>query len=292
MAVEIGTADAADLDALRALVAQAVPWAPPDAAESAAAGLVSAPVARRSGRITAVIGSSAAGFGSVLTVPKHSADIADLYAVLAEGWVADGVVTHSVTVPAGDAETPWFNLSFGRQQAYAHAEVAAMTEPAVPDGMTVAEVGPEVLDDVVQFRDLITRHQALSPVFSRATEAWYEQLREAWVDILASEETRCFLARRDGVPAGFLLSEDAEGLLAPPGSVELRVAAVPPESRGGGVGAALLSAFIADARARGATQAVADWRTTNLLASRFWPRWGFRPVAYRLVRTIDLTPFA
>jgi hypothetical protein len=30
-----------------------------------------------------------------------------------------------------------------------------------------------------------------------------------------------------------------------------------------------------------------DWRSANLLASRFWPRQGFRPVAYRLARRID-----
>ena len=160
MAVELGAADAADLQALRALVAQAAPWAPPGDVEACVSGLVGAPVARRSGRITAVIAASTAGFGSVLAAQEHAADVADLYASLGEGWVDDGVLTHTVTVPAGDAETPWFDLSFGRQQVYAHAEAAAMTEPVVPDGVTVAEVAPEVLDEVVQFRDIITRHQA------------------------------------------------------------------------------------------------------------------------------------
>ena len=32
---------------------------------------------------------------------------------------------------------------------------------------------------------------------------------------------------------------------------------------------------------------ITDWRSTNLQASRFWPRFGFRPVGYRLVRRID-----
>jgi ribosomal protein S18 acetylase RimI-like enzyme len=32
---------------------------------------------------------------------------------------------------------------------------------------------------------------------------------------------------------------------------------------------------------------VADWRTTNLLSSRFFPRLGFTPVAFRLTRHID-----
>jgi hypothetical protein len=29
-----------------------------------------------------------------------------------------------------------------------------------------------------------------------------------------------------------------------------------------------------------------DWRMTNLLSSRTWPRLGFRPTFYRLVRAI------
>jgi hypothetical protein len=32
---------------------------------------------------------------------------------------------------------------------------------------------------------------------------------------------------------------------------------------------------------------LAERRSTNLLASRFWPRQGFRPIAYRLVRRVD-----
>jgi hypothetical protein len=31
---------------------------------------------------------------------------------------------------------------------------------------------------------------------------------------------------------------------------------------------------------------VTDWRVTNLLSSRFWPKRGFRPVFLRLYRSI------
>jgi ribosomal protein S18 acetylase RimI-like enzyme len=298
MTIEITTAGSDDLGILTDLLTAAAPWAGADAVQEHAGALVLAetPVARRKGELTAALGADStatAHFGSVLAAPGHEADLADLYAAVAEVWVETGLTTHTVYVPAGAAEAVWFDLSFGRQQAYAIATVADMPADAPPGGVTVARVGPEALDDGLTLGDIISRHQALSPVFSRASEAWYEQLREGWAEVLASTETRTFLARSDGEPAGLLLSEDAgPGLLFPPGAVELRVAAVRADGRGAGVGSALAAAFIADARAQGATHAVADWRTTNLLASRFWPRWGFRPVAYRLVRTIDLTPFA
>ncbi len=297
MSIEITTAGSDDLGILTELLSAAAPWAGADAVQEHAGALVLAetPVARRKGELTAVLGADSnatAHFGSVLAAPGHEADLADLYAAVAEVWVESGLTTHTVYVPAGADEAVWFDLSFGRQQAYAIAAVADMPTDAPAGPVTVEQVGSEALAQVSDLGDIISRHQALSPVFSRASEAWYDQLREAWVEVLASEETRTFLASRDGEPAGFLLSEAAgAGLLFPPGAVELRVAAVRADGRGAGVGSALAAAFIADAGAQGAAHAVADWRTTNLLASRFWPRWGFRPVAYRLVRTIDLTPY-
>ena len=44
---------------------------------------------------------------------------------------------------------------------------------------------------------------------------------------------------------------------------------------------------LADACARGYAYCAIDWVATNLLSSRFWPRQGFRPMVYRLMRQID-----
>ena len=45
--------------------------------------------------------------------------------------------------------------------------------------------------------------------------------------------------------------------------------------------------WTAAAAAAGFHLCIADWRTTNVEAARFWPRLGFQPAAYRLVRKID-----
>ena len=65
------------------------------------------------------------------------------------------------------------------------------------------------------------------------------------------------------------------------------MAATHPELRGRGVGSALTRVGLADAAAHGYTACVVDWRVTNLLSSRFWPRQGFQPAVYRLVRRVD-----
>ena len=59
------------------------------------------------------------------------------------------------------------------------------------------------------------------------------------------------------------------------------------EEQGRGVGRILTAHGIAEEHATGFTHCITDWRATNLLSSRFWPRQGFRPVAYRLSRRLD-----
>jgi ribosomal protein S18 acetylase RimI-like enzyme len=54
-----------------------------------------------------------------------------------------------------------------------------------------------------------------------------------------------------------------------------------------GIGTLLTRTGLAQARASGYRFCETDWRSTNLVSSRFWLKQGFRPVAYRLVRRID-----
>ena len=66
----------------------------------------------------------------------------------------------------------------------------------------------------------------------------------------------------------------------------LHFAVTLPEARGSGIGVALTDAAFAWARAEGYRTMATDWRVTNLLASRFWPRRGFRTTFVRLYRHI------
>ena len=59
-----------------------------------------------------------------------------------------------------------------------------------------------------------------------------------------------------------------------------------PSIAGFGVGRVLGEAVLAWSRDAGHPCVVTDWRMTNLLSSRAWPRLGFRPTFYRLHRAI------
>jgi ribosomal protein S18 acetylase RimI-like enzyme len=80
---------------------------------------------------------------------------------------------------------------------------------------------------------------------------------------------------------------EAHGTLSrPERACYLAFAATLPESRGAGAGGALTQAALAWAHDAGYTSIVTDWRVANLLASRFWPRRGFRTTFLRLYRSI------
>ena len=70
------------------------------------------------------------------------------------------------------------------------------------------------------------------------------------------------------------------------GAVLLTWAVTRPEVRGSGAGVALTEGSFAWAREHGYEVMVTDWRVTNLLSSRFWPRRGFRETFLRLYRSI------
>lgn len=104
-------------------------------------------------------------------------------------------------------------------------------------------------------------------------------------------EATTWLAFEHQQPLGFQSfyrnPEGDDALFIPPDCAELATAATLATARGRGVGTALAHHGLAHAKAEGYRVVATDWRSTNLLSSRFWPRIGFQPVAYRLARRID-----
>ena len=89
------------------------------------------------------------------------------------------------------------------------------------------------------------------------------------------------------VQAYYPVASEPNNLLSDDGWIELAAATTLPAVRGQGIGRALTAHGLHWARGAGYTVCLSDWRATNLLASRFWPRRGFEPVYYRLERRID-----
>jgi GNAT superfamily N-acetyltransferase len=227
--------------------------------------------------------------GQAVREPEY---MRDLYAAAATKWVAEGRTAQYVLVP-DDAELvdAWFRLGFGSQHAHAIRAVPAEPLAARPD-LTVRRAGRGDIAVLAELDLVLPRHQGLSPVFSAGELPTLEEALADWEESIDDREYATFVAEYNGQVIGSSIGCSIEkssahaGLAQPDNAGFLAYAAVLPESRGLGAGRALGEAVLNWAVEVGYTSVVADWRVTNLLSSRAWPRLGFVQTFHRLHRLI------
>ena len=214
--------------------------------------------------------------------------VRDLYAAASAAWVDAGLTRHFVYVPALDELIdPWFRLSFGGSAVQAMRETAGEL-PARVDGVLVRDGEPRDLEAAVQLERAMTESMQPAPSFSDYRPDPLEEARAEWQGTWEDTETYThFVAEREGRVVGhLLLYRRPPDLRVPVDSIDLAQASTDPAERGSGVGVALTRHALAWAHEHGYPTMTTDWRMTNLLASRFWPRRGFRPTFLRLQRSI------
>jgi GNAT superfamily N-acetyltransferase len=213
--------------------------------------------------------------------------VRDLYAVAAQRWVEEGYSRHFVFAPSHDSGLidAWFRLSFGASAVLAIRETGP--EEALDGNVEIRHGTRDDYPEAARLELEMSRSMQPSPSFSGIELPTLEELlRDEWLEGDDSE-IELFLAERDGRVVGqFLLYRRPPDLRVPDGSIDLAQASTEPEARGAGVGRALTAHVIRWAYENDHPTMTTDWRTTNLLASRFWPKRGFRPVFLRLYRSI------
>jgi GNAT superfamily N-acetyltransferase len=215
--------------------------------------------------------------------------VRDVWAAAASGWFEQGLTKHYVLVPATDQDLldAWFRLGFGAQHGHGLIEIPEREWPA-----GAREATEDDIEALVEIGPFLSRHQRQSPVFSGVPEQTPEEVRADVLDDFSLEGVANIVYEVDGRIVGDFfvcpleLSSAHSGLARPPGASFLGFAVTRPEVRGAGAGVALTDASFAWARANGYETMVTDWRETNLLSSRFWPRRGFRKTFLRLHRTL------
>lgn len=231
--------------------------------------------------------------GHAVAVGEDAELYREMYTVLAQRWVDEGHFYHLVQVPASDAAAldAWFRLTFAHEQAYAVRALEPLERPSIPAGVDVRRGRPDDLELIVANADWIARHQTGSPVFGICLPEARIGWRKGWAEILSEAETITWLAFREGRLLSYSVFEPAQpsetDLQTPEQCVYLEIAATHPEARGQGLGRLLIALGFAKADEAGFKSCLTDWRVANLLSSRVWPHYGFRPVVYRLSRRID-----
>jgi GNAT superfamily N-acetyltransferase len=120
----------------------------------------------------------------------------------------------------------------------------------------------------------------------------YEECLAGWEEDFDDPAYTTFVAEFEGAVIGssigcsLELSSSHPPLTRPDHAGFLAFAAVFPQARGLGAGRALGEAVIAWTAQAGYDCVATDWRVTNLLSSRTWPRLGFAESFLRLHRLI------
>jgi ribosomal protein S18 acetylase RimI-like enzyme len=221
-----------------------------------------------------------------LALETDAETMRDLYAHAAAGWVDRGHTRHGVYIPASEPELvdAWFRLCFGGSGITAVRETGS--EPYESD-LTVRNGTPADLEVAARLDTAMASSMAPAPSFSGMRETPEQEALDEWRETWDDDQFRHFVAEKEGRVVGHLvLYTGREGLRIPEDSIDLAAASTEPEARGAGAGRALTAHALAWAHDAGYRVMTTDWRMTNLLASRFWPKRGFRTTFLRLYRSI------
>ena len=233
---------------------------------------------------------------------ESSALIQDLYALLGDEWVKKGCFNHSLYISAADAQMidALFDLGFGKERVDALLDLRSAVIPEVeePAGITIREAGKGDNEYLASLSDVIFRALANAPYWHPTIPEDWDELREGWSELADDKEWTVWMALekdKRSSPADEALGtvgfrpEDEEDtqMLASPRTIYLSVAATKPQARGRGLSTILTWHGLEQARKEGYEICYTNWISPNLLASRFWPRFGFKDVAYRLAKKVD-----
>jgi GNAT superfamily N-acetyltransferase len=214
--------------------------------------------------------------------------VRDLYAAVGGSWLAAGYPHHEAFVPAGGQAVvdAWFRLDFGAGAVLAMR--ATSPEPVFDAGVEIRRGTASDLEATAALAQEMSAAMVPSPSFARMEFETLEEYVADWEGTWDDPQFTHFVAERDGRIVGhILLYNRPHDLRVPKDSIDLAGASTLPELRGSGIGRALTQHVIAWAYERGIPTMTTDWRLTNMFASRFWPRRGFRPAFLRLHRNLS-----
>ena len=224
--------------------------------------------------------------------------VRDMYGLASARWVQESRTAHYVLVPASDEDLlrTWYRLGFGQQQAHAvrppPGEPPASEPPAAQPKVVVRRAQRNDLPALARLEVELPRQQSLAPVFSPSPVPSYEECLAGWEEDFDDPVYTTYVAELEGAVVGSSIGcplEIAGGhppLTRPDHAGFLAFAAVFAHARGFGAGRALGEAVITWTAQAGYDCVVTDWRVTNLLSSRTWPRLGFKESFLRLHRLV------
>ena len=233
--------------------------------------------------------------GYALAQGEEPSILQDLYVRLGDAWTKHGVFSHAAYISAADRPIieAFFDLGFGKERVDALLDLRTLEipQPDAPDGVSVRIAGKGDNHHLGSVSHLIMDALACAPYWHPVPPEDYLELKEGWSELADDEEWTVWMALEDGKALGTVGFrpewEEDEQMLAAPHTLYLSVAATLPEERGSGIANLLTWRGLEHGRKNGYEICYTNWISPNLLASRYWPRFGFGDVAYRLSKRVN-----
>jgi len=233
--------------------------------------------------------------GYALAENESPAVMQDLYAMLGDDWVKTGHFNHYLYISVADKNVldALFDLGFGKERVDALMSFNALEIPDVeePTGVTIRKAGTGDNAHLGSLSNVIFRALAKAPYWHPTLPEDWDDLYESWSELADDKEWTVGLALENDEALGTVgftaQTESDTDMLASPKTAYLSVAATKPRARGRGINTALTWHGLEHARNDGFDICYTNWISPNLLASRFWPRFGFKDVAYRVAKKIS-----
>ena len=237
--------------------------------------------------------------GSALTEGESVETLQDLYVLLGDDWMKRGVFIHHTYLSAAnrDLVDAWFSLDFGKERIDAILDFNQIEIPEikVPEGIQIRRGGMGDNEHLGGMSHLIMRELEKSPYWHPTPPEDFPELREGWSELADDETVDVWLALEGDKTVGTIASwatmhpeeEPDTDMFADEKVFSFSVAATRPERRGRGIMTALTWTCLAHNRDQGFEYCYTNWISPNLAASRFWPRFGYQEVAYRLTKNVN-----
>lgn len=233
--------------------------------------------------------------GYALADGENPSTLQDLYAKLGEDWIRLGVFSHGFYAAVADTVvvTGLFDIGFGKERIDGVLDLRPMNLQEVnpPIGITIRRAEKGDNDKVGSLSHIIMTALAQAPYWHPTIPEDWEEIRAGWAELPDEKDWTVWMALENDQALGTIgfhpEEEDDLAMFVPPKAASLTVAATQPQARGRGISTSLTWHGLAEARKAGFDFCYTDWISPNLLASRFWPRFGFKEVAYRLSKRIN-----
>ena len=228
--------------------------------------------------------------GIAIREDQSSELIRHLYAKASVLWLEQGCFSHYTLVPIANTVyyEAFLKLSFAIEQVHAVMKIEEykpFENAADADIRLANKMDSEVLG---KMSSIISTFQNSAPVFIPALPEVLVNIKRAFKGLGEEEDVIVFIAEKDKKELGFQEYEMiTPNLMTPDDGIELCTAGTYSSQMGSGIGKKLMNEGCRVIKEKGYGSITTDWRINNLASSTFWPKCGFKPVAYRMIRFID-----